>query len=134
MNALRLFLLLSPALLLAGCDAYQDGGGEKGEPAQTELLRVEVIPNPVVASDTALFRATIKDSLDKRFRYEWTRSLGEFVGVGPRYRLAITDTNSVRWVAPNELGTFGFTVSPDNGSRDSLATGGSFSVTVVSGD
>ena len=134
MNALRLFLLLSPALLLVGCDIGEIGSPDPPPPVQTEIVRVEVIPNPVVAGDTALFRAVIEDSLDKRFEYQWTKALGSFEGVEPRFRVVITDTNSVRWVAPSQLGTFGSGVRIDNGSRDSTAVGQSFDVTVVLGN
>ncbi|MGI9176077.1 MAG: hypothetical protein ACR2GR_12260 [Rhodothermales bacterium] len=135
MNALRLSnFLLSPVLLLTGCDFGEQGPPDPDPPVQTEIVRIEVIPNPVVAGDTALFRAIIEDSLDARFEYQWTKALGNFEGVEPRFRVVITDTNSVRWVAPSELGTFGSGVRIDNGSRDSTAVGKSFDVTVVSGN
>ena len=126
-----LTLACALALLLGGCDFSEREPPDPDPPVQTELLRVEVVPEPVAAGDTALFRAVIEDSLDERFTYRWTKALGNFVDIEPRFRGVTTDTNSVRWVAPSELGTFGFTVSIDNGSRDSVGTGGSFSVTVV---
>ena len=91
---------------------------------------MEVIPELVAVSDTALFRVVIEDSLDTRFRYGWTRAVGEFVGVGPRFRAATTDTNSIRWVASSDPGIYGFSVRVDNGSRDSTAVGQSFRVSV----
>ena len=121
-------------LLLWGCDIGEIGSPDPRPPAQTEVVRVEVVPSPVAAGDTALFRVVIEDSLSERFEYQWTKALGNFVGVEPRFRAVITDTNSVRWVAPSELGTFGFGVRVDNGSRDSTAVGQSFDVTVVSGN
>ena len=131
-RVLTLTSALTLTLLYVGCDAFPETEPEDPvPPAQTEIVRIEVVPNPVAAEDTALFRVVIKDSLDKRFKYRWTKALGNFVGVDEQVRGLTTDTNSVRWVAPSELGTFGFTVRPDNGSRDSLATGSSFNVTVV---
>ena len=128
---LTLASTLALLLLLVGCDAYEDGGGEKGEPVQTELLRVEVIPSPVAAGDTALFRAVIEDSLDERFSFRWFKGGGRFAGVDEQFSATTTDTNSVLWIAPDGVGTYNFAVSIDNGSRDSLGTGGSFDVTVV---
>ena len=136
MNPLRLstFLLLSPALLLTGCDFGELEPPDPPRPVQTEIVRIEVIPNPVVAGDTALFRAVIEDSLDERFEYRWFKSGGRFVGLERGFSAITTDTNSVHWITSGELGTLGFAVRIDNGSRDSTATGTSFDVTVVSGD
>ena len=100
---------------------------------QTEIVRIDVVPNPVAAGDTALFRAVIEDSLAERFKYRWTRSGGRFVGIDPRTFSTTTDTNSIRWVAPDTPDTYGMSVGIDNGSEDSLATGKSFNVTVVEG-
>ena len=132
MNALRLFLLLGPALLLTGCDFGELEPPDPPPPVQTEIVRVEVIPNPVVAGDTALFRAIIEDSLDERFGYGWIISAGNFEGVSDRFGTVTTDTNSVRWVAPSNPGRYRQGIEVDNGSRDSTATGQSFDVAVVS--
>ena len=132
---LACFFALALMLLYAGCDAFPEPEPPEPEPpAQTELLRIEVMPNPVAAGDTALFRAVIEDSLDERFEYGWIISVGHFAGVEPRFFTVTTDTNSVRWVAPSKPGTYQQGVQVDNGSRDSLATGGSFVVTVVEGN
>ena len=132
MNALR-FSLVTLAFLLAGCDISvgETEPPDPDPPAQTEIVRIEVIPNPVAAGDTALFRAIIEDSLDTRFRYSWTGDGGRFAGVEPRFRSVTVDTNSIRWIAPREPGTYRPSVTIDNGSQDSTGTGGSFGVTVV---
>ena len=128
--ALGSYSTLALLLLVAGCDAIEREPPDLPPPVQTEVLRVEVIPELVAVGDTALFRVVIEDSLDTRFEYRWTKALGNFVGVEPRFRGVTTDTNSVLWVAPSELGTFGFSVRVDNGSRDSTAVGQSFRVSV----
>ncbi|MGI9175928.1 MAG: hypothetical protein ACR2GR_11480 [Rhodothermales bacterium] len=128
---LNFYFTLIFLVLLGGCDFGEQGSPDPDPARQTEIGRVEVVPNPVVANDTALFRVTIKDSLSERFDYRWTRALGDFVGGEPQFRGMTTDTNSIRWVAPSRIGTFGFTVRTDNGSRDSTAVGQSFDVTVV---
>ena len=130
----NLALMLAGALalmLLWGCDFGEQGPPDPRPPAQTEVLRVEVVPSPVAAGDTALFRAVIEDSLDERFEYRWFSEGGKFVGVDEQFSAVTTDTNSVLWRAPGELGTFDLSVRIDNGSRDSTAVGQSFDVTVV---
>ena len=118
-------------LLLWGCDIGEIGSPDPRPPAQTEVVRVEVVPSPVAAGDTALFRAVIEDSLDERFEYRWFRSEGYFAEVGDQFGVVVTDTNSIYWVAPDRSGTYRPSVQIDNGSRDSTAVGQSFDVIVV---
>ena len=126
------FALTSALLLLAvGCDFGEQGPPDPIPPVQTEIVRIEVIPSPVAAGDTALFRAVIEDSLDTRFRFFWSKDSGRFVRGDDRDFVAVTDTNSVRWVAPQSPGVYNQAVRADNGSRDSTAVGRSFDVTVV---
>ena len=74
-------------LLYAGCDAFPETEPpDPDPPVQTEIVRIEVVPNPVAAGDTALFRVVIEDSLDERFSYRWFISAGNFVGVDKRLR------------------------------------------------
>ena len=117
-----------------GCDFSEREPPDPDPPVQTELLRIEVVPEPVAVGDTALFRAVIEDSLDERFTYGWIISAGNFEGVSDRFGTITTDTNSVRWVAPTKPGTYRFGIDIDNGSRDSVATGGPFDVTVIASD
>jgi len=57
----RPFLLFIALLLLTGCESF---GGDEYRPDVTEILRVEVEPNPVVAGDTATFTCVVKDSIN----------------------------------------------------------------------
>ena len=132
---LTLACFFALALLYAGCDAFPETEPpDPDPPVQTEIVRIDVVPSPVAAGDTALFRAVIEDSLDERFTYGWGVSSGRFAGVEPRFSTVTIDTNSIRWVAPEEPGTYRCDVSISNGSRDSLGVGQSFDVTVVGRD
>ena len=120
------------ALLHMGCNAIPENEPpDPDPPAQTEIVRVEVMPNPVAAGDTALFRAILEDSLDSRFKYTWHRDAGRFVGADSQFRFVDTDTNSIFWIAPQEPGEYRNSISVDNGSQDSLGVGKTFHATVV---
>jgi hypothetical protein len=85
---------LTAALLLPGCEF---GTGQPDPPA-TEILRVEVEPNPVAVGDTAVFTCVIEDSLESGLIFKWN-----FQGLGP---IITTDTNQVRWTAPQDSGVY----------------------------
>lgn len=94
----RFFLSLlaavfTAAFLLAGCD-----GGTGEFPPATEILRVEVEPNPVAVGDTAVFTCVIEDSLESGLVFKWN-----FQGLGP---IITTDTNQVQWTAPQDSGVY----------------------------
>jgi hypothetical protein len=76
-------------------------GGTGEFPPATEILRVEVEPNPVAVGDTAVFTCVIEDSLESGFRFQW------FL---PGIEGATTDTNQYRWGAPAEPDTFSLQV------------------------
>ena len=123
------------ALLHVGCNAIPENEPpDPDPPAQTEIVRIEVVPNPVAVGDTALFRVVIEDSLDERFEYRWTRSGGRFANIDPRVFSVTTDSNGIRWIAPDTRDTYGMSVRAENGSEDSLAVGTSFTVTVAEGN
>jgi len=88
--------VFTATFLLAGCD-----GGTGEFPPATEILRVEVEPNPVAVGDTAVFTCVIEDSLESGFRFQW------FL---PGIEGATTDTNQYRWGAPAEPDTFSLQV------------------------
>ena len=104
--ALALFALL----LASGCDI--GGGGEYFPPA-TEILRVEVEPNPVLAGETVTFTCVIADSTEEGFRFGWNVE-DSFV---------TTDTNQYQWTAPTEPGTYTHQVvvgKPEDSSVESV--------------
>ena len=111
--------LLTSVLLLAGCGSF---GGDEYFPPATEILRVEVEPNPVAAGDTAVFTCVIEDSLESGFRFQWF--LQGIEG-------AITETNQYEWVAPTEPDTFSFQVEVSRRESGFEPVQQPFEVTVV---
>jgi len=109
--------LLIVAFLLGGCDSG------KPDPIfrQTEILRVEVKPNPIPVGDTATFTCVIKDSTDERFEFRW------FLDAPTK----VTDTNQINWVAEVDTGTHRFTVEADNGSAERRPASSRFTVEVI---
>lgn len=109
--------LLTATLLLGGCDSG------KPDPIlrQTEILRVEVEPNPVSIGDTATFTCVIEDSTDERFEFRW------FLDAPTR----VTDTNQINWVAEVDTGKHRFTVEADNGSTEKRPASSRFTVEVI---
>ena len=117
-------LVLTAALSLAGCDIFGKGGNEY-RPRVTDVLRVEVEPNPVAAGDTAVFTCVVEDSTDRSLSFVW------FLGG----KLDTTSTNSTEWRAPPEDSTYNFKVQvirPEDASVQS--TQKRFTVTVTTGD
>lgn len=47
------------------------GGNDKWYGFETEILRVDIDPNPVVSGNPVTFRCVIKDSLDTSFYFLW---------------------------------------------------------------
>jgi hypothetical protein len=117
-------LVLTAALSLAGCDIFGKGGNEY-RPWVTDILRVEVEPNPVAAGDTAVFTCVVEDSSDLSLSFEWFVA-GE---------VETTPANSLEWVAPLEDSTYHPKVEVTRpGDADVQDTQKRFSVTVTTGD
>jgi hypothetical protein len=92
-----------------------------------------VQPDTVAPGDTASFTCIIEDSLDERFKFGWLIDEGEVLGaefIGGNYSEYVSDTNSIRWIAPQKKGRYQFTVFANNGSEDSLAVQDGFSIIV----
>ena len=117
-------LVLTAALSLAGCDIFGKGGNEY-RPRVTDILRVEVEPNPVAAGDTAVFTCVVEDSTDRSLSFVW------FMGA----KLDTTSTNSTEWRAPSEDRTYSYKVRVIRpGDASVQFTQERFSVTVTTGD
>jgi hypothetical protein len=112
--------LLTALSLLGGCD-WPGSEPEQPVPEQTEILRVEVEPNPVAVGDTATFTCIIEDSTDERFRFIW------FLEAPTR----VTEENQIDWIANKDPGEHWFLVETDNGSEDSMSVSNRFSIEVV---
>jgi hypothetical protein len=124
------------ALFLHGCwfsnSPCVGGCGDTYKPPQTNILKVLVQPDTVAPGDTARFICIIKDSTDKRFHFDWIIDSGEIlegkliIHNPPTYR---TNTNSIRWIAPDSTGhLISFTVTVNNESKDSAAVDDSFTI------
>ncbi len=116
MNAALPLLLFG--IFAIGCDDVGlpiSSAGPDPEHPQTEVLRIDIDPNPVTAGDTTLITVHIRDSLDTRFKYTWVvSSVGRVVG-GPDRGLPVTDSNSVFIVSNAASGRHSGTVFIDNG-------------------
>jgi len=125
------------ALLLVGllhaCGMYNDGGGDQYHPPQTKILDVKVQPDTVAPGDTARFTCVIKDSTDKRFKFGWLIDAGEVLGaefIGGNYNEYVSETSSIKWVAPKSKDYYEFTVFANNGSKDSISVQDGFTIVV----
>jgi hypothetical protein len=116
---------LTATLLLTGCDLEGIGGTNPGPgpELQTQILRVEVDPNPVAVGDTVVFTCVIADSTDERFEFKWLVSAGDVVKTPTKDRTAL-------WIAPDDPGEYRHTVTADN-DTDGASPSRSFTVTVV---
>jgi hypothetical protein len=83
------------ALVLAGCEF----GTGQPDPLATEILRVEIEPNPVAVGDTAVFTCVVKDSTNPDLQYQWELEDGPIP-------YPTTDTNQYRWEAPSDTGRY----------------------------
>jgi hypothetical protein len=93
--------LLTVLFLLTGCQSF---GGNEQNPFVTEILRVEVEPNPVAPGDTTVFTCVVEDSLDTSLRFAW------FL---PGIAIDTTDTNRYYWKASQEPRTYPLKVQVD---------------------
>ena len=123
-GALALLPILLWAVLTSGCDPELGFGGDEYPADATTILEVRVVPNPVVAGDTAVFTAVIADSLEDGFIYTWNTP-----GIG----FEITETNRFEWIAPADTGTYTHFLSVDR-EGDFREAQESFKVVVIPGD
>lgn len=65
----------------------------------TEILRVDIEPNPVVVGDSVQFTCIIKDSLDPAFKFQWHIMPSDT-------HWEETQENIFKVKAPNETGTY----------------------------
>jgi hypothetical protein len=114
--------MLLTVLTGIGCESFTS---EPPDPPmrQTEILEVRVEPNPVAVGDTATFTVIIEDSLDQSFEFRWSLS-----GVSG---ITVTDSNQVRWKAPDTPETYDHVVRVDNGASSRIPPSKGFLVTVI---
>jgi hypothetical protein len=122
--------------LLAGCDLNflpTDTGGDRELPPQTRIIDVLVEPDTVAPGDTASFTCIIEDSLDERFRFSWLIDSGEVFGaefIGGDYSAYRSETNQIKWIAPDSSGYYRFGVFANNGTKDSVSVQDGFVIVV----
>lgn len=101
--------VITATFLLSGCGM----GGTGERPPVTDILSVEVEPNPVAAGDTTIFTCVVEDSTNTTLTFNW--NLENMFGI------VDTDINQFRWAAPSEPKTYSHTViverSGDSGVR-----------------
>jgi hypothetical protein len=91
---------VAAALLFNGCQ-WPTG---QPDPSATEILRVEIEPNPVAVGDTTVFTCVVEDSLNPNLRYEWNLDEGPIP-------FPTTDTNQYRWKVSSDTGSYSHSVS-----------------------
>src|SRR5690606_32778411 len=100
---MRQILLLNICLMggfaLVGCDIHIDDSIDRPTPL-TEIVRVEVLPNPVVVGDSLTLHCVTIDSHVTGYTYSWRTTEGYQNTIEPYYRIK----------APNEVGTYSFSV------------------------
>jgi hypothetical protein len=98
-------------------------GGTGEFPPATEILRVEVEPNPVAVGDTAVFTCVIEDSLETGFVFGW--NLSNLFGI------TTTEANQYEWTAPKQTGTYLHQVEVDKPDAEVEPVQEPFEVTVT---
>jgi hypothetical protein len=134
---LLLLVVFFAALFLHGCwfsnSGAVGGGGDRVKPPQTKILKVLVQPDTIAPGDTARFICIIKDSTDKRFKFEWHVDKGKVLGaefIDTDYSAYVSETNSIKWIAPDSEGYYHFAVFVNNGAKDSLSVQDGFFIKV----
>ena len=132
-NKLTLHPFLIACLVAVLVQACLLTGNRSRLPSQTKILRVRVQPDTVAPGDTASFTCVIKDSSDKRFKFNWAIDSGRVLGaawLSPPINNYISDVNHIRWVAPTESKKYFQGVNVFDGSKDSSSVDAVFSIVV----
>jgi len=97
-------------------------GGTGEFPPATEILRVEVEPNPVAVGDTAVLTCVIEDSLESGFIFVWMVDLRD---------TDTTTANQYKWTAPPDTGTYVSQVRVNKPNAEVSSVQKSFEVKVI---
>jgi hypothetical protein len=73
-------------LALASCD-YEVSSAIENPPPFTQILRVDVIPNPVAAGDSLTLRCLTIDNLPTGYTFVWSTSQGFLYTSSPTVRI-----------------------------------------------
>ena len=97
---LKGFTVLLISILIASCSHFESDPDPIEEPA-TEILKIRVAPNPVLAGEVTTITCVTSDSLSNDLMYRWSRP-GQDTS---------TTVNYIDWRAPSEVGIYSFTVN-----------------------
>lgn len=133
------FFLVIMALVTA-CGSGPTDTGPEYYPPQTRILKIIVRPDTVAPADTATITCIIADSTNKRFGFYWQFNrygnkgipLG---GIDTTYQgesVFLTYSNHIKWIAPEVNRGYLFGIIVDDGSTDSAAVTGAFSIFIKS--
>lgn len=124
----KLFILVILATYVASCGNILGdnfwGDDNRWYGWETEILRVQIDPNPVVAGETVTFRCIIKDSLDTSFYYLW------IVNKDSSNQIR-TEDNTYKIEAPGIPGNYVGNVYVSNDSPNHSAVSGDFTYEVI---
>lgn len=92
--------ILLLAVVLAACDTTPANEDDQNPLPGADFIRVTANPNPVQSQGEVVIQVTVADSIRENASYLW--SLPE--------QDSITMVNSIRWQAPQQVGTYDFSV------------------------
>lgn len=98
MNPIYPLLLL--VMVLSACDTTPNNEDEQDPLPGADFIRVTANPNPVRIEGTVAIQVTVADSIRENASFLW--SLPE--------KDSVTMINSIRWQAPDQIGTYDFSV------------------------
>ena len=96
------------ATMVAHCD-FDTSPDDFPPPPQTDILEVQMVPDPARMNEEVTFMCIIRDSLNTSFQFRWFLP-------GPD---TTTQGNTLRWIANVEPGQHTLSVTADNGDPDS---------------
>ena len=126
--------------LVTACGSGPTDTGPEYYPPQTRILKIIVQPDTVAPADTATITCIIADSTNTRFGFYWQfNEYGNYGtpvgGIDTTFEgnhVTLTYSNHIKWIAPEVNRGFEFGLWVDDGSRDSAAVEGTFSIFIKS--
>lgn len=123
----RFHIPLIVVLLIGGASLLLSSCGTGPEPPElSEIVRVEVTPDPVTTHYTAVFTLVVEDSIEQPYRVAW--QLGQPNGSALD---TLTDTQRFYWTAPSQPGEYTHSVRLETVEGEPLTEEYSFAVEVV---
>ncbi|MBX2819698.1 MAG: hypothetical protein KTR29_08450 [Rhodothermaceae bacterium] len=107
----RIYPLLLLVLVFSACDSTPNNEDDQSPLPGADFIRVTANPNPVQAEGAVVIRVTVADTTGENTSYLW--SLPE--------KDSVTMVNAIRWQAPEQTGSYDFSVlvvNPPNQSAN----------------